>query len=1231
VPDLPRVTQEFDADVTPYIEHLQLAIEWAEQFTAANQEAIDSVNELHAALDALPELKDITVRVRYETIGKPDDIKAATQIIRQVVIPAGDTISGGTQAIRQVVTPGEGFAGGFGDVAEQVTAIKAETGALRDNAAAMTVAANATRDNAGATGLAIGYWRAGWGWLGLLRGNVALFGGALSGVPLLASVSGLHLLVDGIAEVAAVIIPAAIAFAAFGAAAIPTINDIVDREKALYTVSQALGVQMPGLSGGFQKIADSVQPNVYILFGEALNTINQHTSLFATLAKGAGVVLDELGARAELALGGSGLHGLIAKGVNDLQILGNIIGNVFGILGNVLRNLPGYAEKLFTALQDVTGALEAVTGSSVVQRIIEIGLALHGAALYGGLAATALLALQGPITGLAKWLWGAVISLDAYVLNIIAAEGATATFEAIVAPLAAINPFVWAAVAVGALTALVVWLANTKTAAQQAFASIEQNINQATTFTQAEQALAQGIAQTNQQLASTPKYVKEVTGGFHGIGDVVTVLNPQYKELTDNARNLGTQQSTLSVRMQELNRITGSSANTLADLNAINVTAGQVATESGHAFVMQRTEIQALQAAEVQLAGYTGGPALAAQNALTNEFMNEQLPAIQKVTTAENDLMKMVLGGEQAFVQFQLGINAASSDAKVAGTSLGGLNQQSLTLANDVYNSLVPGLENTAIAMKQQNATTGDLTTVLATGAKQVLAYGSNNTLLKTTMVSMINDALGPGTVSLQTVNKWVNTNSTSLQGMQAAIAETTVKASALANVLNSQVNTAMTQSIIDAFGGQRAFDQFAQGVLNSHNRNQAWLTSAQDVINILLRQSSNNIPAARNAFDLYAQSMGLSKNQADALFNQLTGKTIPSVNALSKAINNVPKLSNIVIHETGQGQWSVSGSTSQTGVAHGPQNIGAAPGGAAAGMRVPGWGGGDSFPAMLEPGEAVVPKHLVSAIAPFLGAHKVPGFAGGGYVDSFAGSIAPGLSAFTINENSKFINSLTGAMESAMTAAIKAAQAAAAATGGISQQVSGHAGYAAFVAAAIQAIRLTGVPMSWLPDLSLIALYESGYNPNAINLNDVNAQHGDPSRGLMQTIMSTFLANHVAGTSYNIYDPVANIAAAIEYILRTYGSVFNVPGVVSVNRGGGYVGYDDGGWLMPGLTMAVNNTGRPERVVSPGQDGGTIEANITIHNEINGKALWTTMQQETLKYNMRNSGRPVGTLVPGR
>lgn len=71
----------------------------------------------------------------------------------------------------------------------------------------------------------------------------------------------------------------------------------------------------------------------------------------------------------------------------------------------------------------------------------------------------------------------------------------------------------------------------------------------------------------------------------------------------------------------------------------------------------------------------------------------------------------------------------------------------------------------------------------------------------------------------------------------------------------------------------------------------------------------------------------------------------------------------------------------------------------------------------------------------------------------------------------------------------------------------------------------------------------ESSGNPNAINLWDSNAAAGTPSIGLLQVIQPTFDAYHVAGTSTNIYDPVANITAACNYAFHVYGSIDNVNG----------------------------------------------------------------------------------------
>ncbi|MFJ6075355.1 transglycosylase SLT domain-containing protein [Streptomyces sp. NPDC093065] len=69
----------------------------------------------------------------------------------------------------------------------------------------------------------------------------------------------------------------------------------------------------------------------------------------------------------------------------------------------------------------------------------------------------------------------------------------------------------------------------------------------------------------------------------------------------------------------------------------------------------------------------------------------------------------------------------------------------------------------------------------------------------------------------------------------------------------------------------------------------------------------------------------------------------------------------------------------------------------------------------------------------------------------------------------------------------------------------------------------------------------ESSGNPKAINDWDINAINGIPSKGLLQVIPPTFKAYHVAGTSKNIYDPVANIVAACNYAADKYGTMDNV------------------------------------------------------------------------------------------
>jgi LysM repeat protein len=95
------------------------------------------------------------------------------------------------------------------------------------------------------------------------------------------------------------------------------------------------------------------------------------------------------------------------------------------------------------------------------------------------------------------------------------------------------------------------------------------------------------------------------------------------------------------------------------------------------------------------------------------------------------------------------------------------------------------------------------------------------------------------------------------------------------------------------------------------------------------------------------------------------------------------------------------------------------------------------------------------------------------------------------------------------------------------------------------QACGIMGVPSAnWVRGYEVLCARESSGNANAINTYDSNANgaiqsDGHPlncSRGAAQCIPGTFASNHVARTSEDIYDPVANIAASMRYVRNRYG-----------------------------------------------------------------------------------------------
>ncbi|MDA7025055.1 phage tail tape measure protein [Bacillus sp. CLL-7-23] len=111
------------------------------------------------------------------------------------------------------------------------------------------------------------------------------------------------------------------------------------------------------------------------------------------------------------------------------------------------------------------------------------------------------------------------------------------------------------------------------------------------------------------------------------------------------------------------------------------------------------------------------------------------------------------------------------------------------------------------------------------------------------------------------------------------------------------------------------------------------------------------------------------------------------------------------------------------------------------------------------------------------------------------------------------------------------------------------------------QALSIKKMSLSYAKALETIAMKESGGNPNVVNTWDSNAKAGHPSQGLMQFIPSTFNANKEKGYG-NIKNPVHQVLAAINYLNKRYGGIYNHPGLKSIARGGRYIGYDQGGLI---------------------------------------------------------------------
>jgi hypothetical protein len=728
-------------------------------------------------------------------------------------------------------------------------------------------------------GFGVSWWR--------LTGKFQLFGGVLTGLgipSILATASSMHILVDWVAEFLAVILPATVALAAFGVGAAPTIGDIYTRMVGVFNVSRALNQNIYPMSGAFVKLANAVQPSVYKLFGDALDVVNAKTGAFQSIAVQTGDALDQLGARATAALVNGGIGTFLKNGPADVAGLGNIMGNLFGILGNFLKTVPGYAQVILRAWQDVTGALEAVTASPITQWILRLGLIAHGAVLYIGLFTTGIIFLGNSLVSLAakfglaadeavffngaafgqglvllaKEAWAGALAMVGLGAAEDTATAATIEFSASQVILDSISPFAWIALAVAGFAALVYELTRSTSATQAYDNAVKGALSNAPISNLSLDLMRQAFVTTNLlvdselALGRTQEYVNTVN--LH-TGATIQTVSGNYRYLAGVVDGYRQELSTIKNYQDNFNALLKVAGGNLGALNAAGITSNDIIGASKVQMQQYAIEIEAVVNATNALALGTGRNA-AALNAESNLYLTENIPALQQLTQAEDNLLNVITAGPTAFITYAQGLATMATDAKATGARIGGLSAASLTLTSDFYTN-VANAQKLTDALQQQGASTGLVTSAVATMGKEMLKTAGSNLEAKGILVDYINGALGPGTVNLQTITGWVDKFGGSLRTLNQDQAQAAEGASVLAGILNSDVKNALSASALQASGFQSALQKLTTD-LEDKKPASTLAQDQADVYNSLIK-SGVGATTAKGDLDAYFKQLGIT------------------------------------------------------------------------------------------------------------------------------------------------------------------------------------------------------------------------------------------------------------------------------------------------------------------------------------------------------------------------------------
>lgn len=1019
------------------------------------------------------------------------------------------------------------------------------------------------------------------GWWGMLSKPLVLWGGALGTTALIGEVAVWHLLADWVIEFSAVLIPAAIALTAFGFLAAGTIKSIWTNLENVRVIATATGQSFGIVTGGFQSLQAAVKPQVLELWGDALTLMSQKGGTFAASAVGVGHALDQLGARFTVAMtSGKGMGGIMSQGTVDIAKLGDVIGNLGGTLGNVLKAVPGFASDFLNLWVAVSRGAEVFTSLTIPA--LNVLLWAHGIILYGGLAVTAIVSMGGAFLQLGNKLINFAVIADAaiegFILDVIAADGAVETFAVIND---ALTPWGWIALGVTALAGLIFLLKGTRSQTEALIGSLQNTIITAPTVSAGQSDIFSAQLQVSRQLitardaltAATVRYNQASAGGGASarLQAMTEAQAAAVNQLTGYQGQLTAAQQLSATRLASLSKTYGGTATAMGLLNTAGITEKQWQDKSASGWAQIQQEVMGTMRGYQQM-GVTGG-ALGNDLQVMNNQVSAQYTAMVKLNGALDSWIKDVTGGEAAFDAYGQGLVTLKTDQAAIGATMDGLGAASLTL-NAAFGSQVTATESmidtwrlAGVASNLQNQGIRDSISLMvpyARGSKEATAQ----------LAALAEEAGYNGPAQMKKLVGWLGNTRDALQNVKDITNQATLQEALLTSGMQDQ-GTYISGTLLRAIANA----ELAYGGVTK-------LATAYGLKVAEFGAQSTPAQAALHALDLQ-----YIKNAEHA------GDATDKIAAMIATINHIPLKKAIEIVVKASGSWVITGQSRAAGPSHKIQ------GGVAEGGLMKGTGGptADDIPAWLSSGEYVVKAAAVqkygTAMFDNLNAMRL---AAGGIAASYAGS-ASGMGSFDLREYAATLALIESADASAAGAAIRAKvsalKAAQARTygGGLGSAslrqienwwigAGGPGGGTAHIAAAI-----TGA--------------ESGFNPKAIQQGQPYATTGwglwqitpgdsEPQAGIDAQLL-TGPSNAIAAVAK--YRGAGGFSPWTTFMDGAYLQFMGGTGAggSSVNGGGGSSVnalppkvFDRGGYLPPGLTLAYNGTGRNEPVPDPSATG---------------------------------------------